>query len=160
MSFAPAGPVAHQVVRLVPFTFRRRVAWGDSDTARMVYTGRFLDFVMDAADAWWQAVTGYDWHALHVKLDRGGPAVHVDLDFTRAVYPGDELDCIVTLAKLGRSSVGVAVRGEVAGEMAFTANLVSAFVDAGAMKSTALPEAFRLQMEAYRQACEATTLQA
>lgn len=160
MTFTPAGKVAHQVVRLVPFTFRRRVAWGDSDSARMVYTGRFLDFVMDAADAWWQAVTGYDWHALHVQLDRGGPAVHVDLDFARAVHPGDELDCIVALGKVGRSSVAVAVRGEVSGQPAFTANLVSAFIDSRAMKSTPLPEAFRAQMEAYRQACEATTLQA
>jgi len=160
VSFTPAGAVAHQVVRLVPFTFRRRVAWGDSDTARMVYTGRFLDFVMDAVDAWWQAVTGYDWHALNVKLERGGPAVHVDLDFARAVYPGDELDCVVTLTRIGRSSVAVAVRGEVAGASAFSANLVSAFIDVSRMKSEALPEAFRAQMESYRQACEATTLQA
>jgi len=160
VTFTPAGKVAHQVVRLVPFTFRRRVAWGDSDSARMVYTGRFLDFVMDAADAWWQAVTGYDWHALHVKLDRGGPAVHVDLDFARAVHPGDELDCIVALSKLGRSSVAVAVRGEVAAQPAFTANLVSAFIDSRAMKSTPLPDAFRAQMESYRAACEATTLRA
>jgi len=160
MSFTPSGKVAHQVIRLVPFTFRRRVAWGDSDTARMVYTGRFLDFVMDACDAWWQAVAGHDWHALHTRLDRGAPAVHVDMDFARAVYPGDELDCVVRLAKVGTSSVALAVVGEVAGQACFTGNLVSAFIDPQAMKSVPVPAEFRAQMERYRAACEATTVQA
>ena len=160
MSFTPAGAVAHQVVRLVPFTFRRRIAWGDSDSGRIVYTGRFLDFVMDAVDAWWQAVTGYDWHALNVKLDRGGPAVHVDMDFARAIQPGDELDCIVTLGKLGTSSIAVAVAGVTAAGPCFRANLVSAFIDTLQLRSVPLPDAFRAQMEAYRQACEATTLPA
>jgi 4-hydroxybenzoyl-CoA thioesterase len=160
VSFTPVGAVAHQVVRLVPFTFRRRVAWGDSDSARMVYTGRFLDFAMDAADAWWQAVTGYDWHALHVKLDHGGPAVHVDLDFSRAVYPGDELDCVIRLGRLGRSTVAVAIQGEVAGAPCFTGNLVSAFIDAKAMKSVPLPDDFRRNMERYQRACDETTVRA
>jgi 4-hydroxybenzoyl-CoA thioesterase len=160
VSFTPAGKVAHQVVRLVPFTFRRRVAWGDSDTARIVYTARFLDFVMDACDAWWQAVTGYDWHALNVQLERGGPAVHVDMDFARAIRPGDELDCVVRLAKLGTSSVALAIAGETADGPCFSANLVSAFIDTTRMKSTPLPPGFRSRIEHYRQACEATTLQA
>jgi 4-hydroxybenzoyl-CoA thioesterase len=160
VSYVPAGKVAHQVVRLVPFTFRRRVAWGDSDTARMVYTGRFLDFVMDACDAWWQAVTGYDWHALNVDLERGTPAVHVDMDFSRAIYPGDELDCVVRLGRLGTSSVALAITGETAAGACFSANLVSAFIDTKQMKSTPLPPDFRQRIEHYRQACEATTLQA
>lgn len=153
MSFTPVGPVAHQVVRLVPFTFRRRIAWGDSDSARIVYTGRFLDFMMDAGDAWWQAVIGYDWHALHVKLGRGAPAVHVDLDFSSPVAPGDELDCIVTVGKLGGSSLGLVVAGEVAGRPCFTGNLVSAFVTADPLRGTPLPPAFRECVEAYQRAC-------
>jgi acyl-CoA thioesterase FadM len=143
----------HQMVRAVPFTFRRRIAWGDSDTGRIVYTGRFLDFVMDACDAWWQWVTGYDWHRLNVELERGGPAVHVDMDFFKPVIPGDELDCIVTVEKLGKSSLALAVKGETGNGPCFTATLVEAYIDTRITRATPIPEEFREKIERYQAAC-------
>jgi acyl-CoA thioesterase FadM len=37
-----------------PFIHRRRVKWGESDPARIAYTARFLDFAMDAIEAFLQ----------------------------------------------------------------------------------------------------------
>ena len=143
----------HQMVRAVPFTFRRRIAWGDSDTGRIVYTGRFLDFVMDACDAWWQWVVGYDWHRLNVELERGGPAVHVDMDFFKPVIPADELDCIVMVKKLGSSSLTLTVEGRTQNGPCFTATLVQAFIDTRVTRATPFPDEFRAKIEQYEADC-------
>jgi len=156
----PDRVLPRQVVRAVPFTFRRRIAWGDSDTGRIVYTGRFLDFVMDAADAWWQVLTGHDWHRMTVEHGHGLPAVHVDMDFTRVIEPGEELDCVVTVVRLGTSSFSLAVSGETANGQCFTATLVQAYMNTARRKAVPLPEHLRKLVEDYQQACRTATLPA
>ena len=53
--------------RKVPFTYRREIFWGDTDTARIVYTGKFADYILEAVEAWMRAYLGTDWF----RSDRG-----------------------------------------------------------------------------------------
>ena len=40
----------------VPFVHRRVPTWGETDGARIVYTVRFVDYAMDAIEAWFREV--------------------------------------------------------------------------------------------------------
>ena len=59
-----AAPVAEAkspvpgVVSLHPFVYRLKPRWGDTDIARIVYTGRIPDYGLMAIEAWAEARLG------------------------------------------------------------------------------------------------------
>ena len=137
----------------VPFTYRREIFWGDTDTALIVYTGRFLDYALEAIEAWFRATLGTDWYAMNVDLGLGTPYVHVDIDFISPLTPRDVLEVRVHVASIGRSSLGFSVAGYANGErLSFRGNLVSAFVNIKTMAKIAIPDEYRGRIEAYRDA--------
>lgn len=138
----------------VPFVLRRRVNWGDGDAARIVYTGRFVDFALEAADCWWEAVLGVNWYQLNVEHDRGTPLVAMRFDFERPLRPGDRVDLAVTVEKLGRSSLALRVDGaKVGGEHCFSGVLTEALTVPSRMKATAFPDDYRRRIEGYAREC-------
>ncbi len=97
-------------VSTVPYVQRRIVQWGECDPAGIVYTPRFLDFVLEAMEGWQRQVLGVDWTKLNSELAMGMPVVHAELDFHSPLRGGDELDLEVTVARLGRSSIAFGSR--------------------------------------------------
>ena len=60
------------------FLWERRVSFGDCDPARIAYTGRLPEFVLDAIDAFWEAhLEGDNWFRMNVDLGMGMPFVHL-----------------------------------------------------------------------------------
>ena len=141
----------------VPYRYTRRVQWGDADPALMAYTVRFLDFAMDAVDSWFRDVVGADWYRLNTEHGVGAPAVHVDLDFTAPLRPGDTLALTVLVVDVGRSSLALGVEGRVDGRAIYTGKLVHVFMDRETMRSTPIPALFREPIERYAEACKAST---
>lgn len=141
-----------------PFTYRREIFWGDTDTALIVYTGRFLDYALEAIEAWFRATLGTDWYAMNVDLGIGTPYVHVDIDFVSPLTPRDVLEVRVHVARVGKSSLGFSVAGYANGErLSFRGNLVSAFVNIRSMEKIPIPEDFRAKIVAYREAHDGET---
>src|SRR5687767_3262902 len=101
-----------------PFVHHRRVSWADTDAARIAYTGRFLDFAMEAIEAWWRERMGIDWYELNVDRGIGTPFVHVALDFRSPVTPRDTMAMTVMLTRLGGSSLRFAVIARVGDRLA------------------------------------------
>ena len=135
--------------RAFPFVHARRVRWGESDPARIVYTARFLDFAMDAIEAFFQDRLGAGFYELNLDHGIGTPFVHVELDFRSPLTPRDTLETEVRLVRLGGSSVTFAVAGRAGGRLAFEGKLVSAFVDitGATMKPVPIPPRFRALLE-------------
>ncbi len=133
-----------------PFIHRRRVRWGESDPARIAYTARFLDFCMDAIEAFYQDRLGVGFYELNVDHGIGTPFVHVALDFRSPLTPRDMLAVEVRLARLGASSLTFEVAGRVAERLAFSGKLVSAWVDGrgDTMRPIRVPDEFRAKLEA------------
>jgi 4-hydroxybenzoyl-CoA thioesterase len=137
----------------VPFTYRREIFWGDTDTALIVYTGRFLDYSLEAIEAWFRATLGIDWYAMNVDLGIGTPYVHVDIDFVSPLTPRDVLEVRVHVASIGRSSLGFTVTGYANGErLSFRGTMVSAFVNIKTMAKIPIPDEYRTKIVAYRDA--------
>lgn len=133
-----------------PFVHRRRVRWGESDPARIVYTPRFLDYAMEAIESFFLDRLDAAFFEFNADHGIGTPFVHVELDFRSPLTPRDTLETEVRLARLGGSSLTFAVRGRVAERVAYEGRLVCAFVaGSGAeIRPIPVPPAFRAKLEA------------
>ena len=131
------------------FVHTRRVTWGETDAARIAYTARFLDFAMEATEAWFRERLGLGWYEMNVDHGIGTPFVHARLDFRSPVTPRDTLSSTVRLVRLGGSSLRFALAGRADGgeRLVYEATLVCAFVDPAAMRPIPAPEQFRSALE-------------
>lgn len=138
----------------IPFVHRRVVNWGDTDAARIVYTGRFLDFALEAIEDWFRTVVGYGWYEMNVDLGVGTPFVKADIDFKAPLTPRDELRTTVLVERAGRSSMTFNVEGEREdGVRSFTGRLVCCAVATGEMKPVEIPADWRERIDRYVAAC-------
>jgi 4-hydroxybenzoyl-CoA thioesterase len=135
-----------------PFVHHRIVVWGDTDAAAIVFTGRFLDFMLEAIEALLRERIGADWYRMNVDEKIGTPFVSVGLDFKSPVTPREPLDIRVLVARVGRSSVTFAVRGSGAesGVLKFTGSATFVFVATADARPCDIPDGYRraLEMEA------------
>jgi 4-hydroxybenzoyl-CoA thioesterase len=135
------------------FVDRRKINWGDTDPAQQAFTGRFLDFVVEAVEHWFTAFFGYDWYDLNIELGYGTPFRQVELDFQDRLTPRDMLEIEVRVTKVGTSSVGISVAGygdskALGRRLCFTGRCTIVFVKLDRGKSAPIPDAFREKLEA------------
>ncbi len=128
----------------------RRIAWWDTDAARIAYTVRFPQFCMEAIEAWFIDRLGTDWYALN-ESGRGTPFVHLSIDFRSPLTPRDALATTVALARAGGSSLEFRVTGRASEEqLVFDGRFVCVFVatDGGAgHKPIPVPDEFRAAVD-------------
>jgi acyl-CoA thioesterase FadM len=131
--------------RKFPFVHARRVRWGEADPARIAYTARFLDFAMDAIEAFLLDRLGAGFYELNVDQAIGTPFVHVEIDFRSPLTPRDLLETEVRLARLGGGSLTFAVRGRVGERLAFEGKMICATADVSGpeMRPIRVPERIR-----------------
>lgn len=128
------------------FHHRIRVRWADCDPAKIAYTGRIPYFALEAIDAWWEEHTGEDWFEMNVDRDRGGPFVHLSLDFRSPVTPRHPLDLEVRLLRLGESSLRFSVKGLQDSVLCFEGEFVEVYVEAEAHKKMPIPDEMRQKL--------------
>ena len=141
----------------IPFTVRRRVNWGDTDTAEIAYTGRFVPFAIDTLEIWYEAVLGLNFYQLK-RNNMGNPAVSLHFDFHSPLVAGDRFDTAVFVERLGRSSIThrfemTKVDGPLVCTASFTAALVTD-VQTPAIKTLPFPNDWRARIEGYQRECE------
>jgi acyl-CoA thioesterase FadM len=129
----------------LPFVHRRTITWGDTDPARMAYTGRFPDFMLEAIEAWFRARLDTDWYRLNVDEGMGTPFVNLAMDFKSPVTPREAVDIAVRLARVGTSSLSFAVEAHGADtrRLCFTGTATCVFVDAKQLKPIPIPDKYR-----------------
>lgn len=143
-----------EVIADAPFVVRRFVKWGEIDFARVAYTGKFLDYILEASETWFKHLTGEHWTAFDIRHDISLPVVGCALDFHIALQPDDRLDLTVRLAHVGRSSHKLEIDGHNQhGELCFESTLSFATIDPESGTSVAMPDDLRARLDAYREAC-------
>ena len=139
----------------VPFVYQRQIHWGETDAAGIVYTGQFLDFMLEAVECWWREVVGLDWYKMNTELSMGTPMVSTHIDFKAPVYDGDLLDLSVTVEHLGGASIKHFTTGRGPdGSERFEGSLTGAIVNNKIMKAVRIPDDWRQTIEAYQAACK------
>ncbi len=143
--------------RDIPFTMRRRINWGDSDTAEIAYTGSFIPIAIDALEVWYEAVLGHTFYQLK-QQNMGNPAVSLHFDFHAPIVVGERLDIAIFVEKLGKSSIThrfemTKVGGPLVCTASFTAALVTD-VHTAKIKAHPFPDDWRQRIEGYVRECE------
>jgi acyl-CoA thioesterase FadM len=83
---------AEYVLSRTPFVVRRKARWNECDPAGIVYTGRYTDYLLDAARLYANQVAGGDMMALMREHRLTTPARSMSLEFSRSMFPGDVAD--------------------------------------------------------------------
>lgn len=131
-----------------PFVHEIRVAWGDCDPAKIVYTARIPWFALDAINAWWEHYTdGNGWYQMELDRNFGTPFVHMSLDFRAPITPRHRLMCEVWPVKLGDTSIEFHVDGRQDGVLCFEGRFVSVFMTADTFKRQSPPDDIRALVE-------------
>ena len=138
-----------------PLIYKRRPQWGDTDAAQIVYTGKIVDYVLEAIDHLMREVLEMPWFELNLDEQIGTPFVSVKYDIFAPLTPRSELECKVLVTKVGQSSVGfhVVIRNA-EGKRCVEAETVNVFVNNQTMTKIDIPPKYRERLEAYVAACE------
>jgi len=144
--------------RQAPFTYRREIFWGDTDTARIVYTGKFADFILEAVEAWMRAYLGTDWFVQTVEEGRGGPIVHLEIDFMSPLTPKDGLEVDVFIEKFGTAAITYSCVGYSSERrLSFRGKLVTVGYSYVEGRKQPLTEEMRQILRDYQDACGPAT---
>ena len=134
---------------LEPLNCNVTVGWGDCDPAQIAYTARIPEWALVAIEEWYRYCLQSDWYEINLKRGIGTPFVSLSCEFLSPITPEYPLDMSVFVSKLGRSSLSHEIHGSQNSVHCFSANTTAAFVDAGKMKSVAIPPNMRSNIENY-----------
>jgi len=146
------------MVKNTPYIHWRTILFGDTDAAGVVYTPRFSEYCMEAAEYWFREYVGIDWYQQSVQ-GLGTPVVHMELDFKAPLVGNDRLGVVVQVTKVGRTTVSLSMKGigdeKNAAEPAiiFTANFVFCFISAESRRPYEISGFQRDLIEAYHMTC-------
>ncbi|MEW5420523.1 acyl-CoA thioesterase [Amorphus sp. 3PC139-8] len=134
---------------LSTFVHPIKVRWADCDLATIAYTGRIPNFALEAIDAWWEAVVGFDWYRLSMDKGYSTPFVHMSIDFLSPVTPRSVLECAVRPLTVGDSSIRFEVVGRQAGVRCFAGEFVCVFIETGPFEKRPIVPEIRALIEAW-----------
>ena len=138
----------------VPFTIRRRILWGDSDPAGVVYTPRVFYYAMETVEEWLIAILGHDWMVLQDDFKIDTPTVKMGCEFMYPLRTGEYVDITLIIEKLGGSSISYVIDGfNGQKKHCFQVDQTSCFVDSEKFKPVRIMSEFRKKIEIYQAEC-------
>lgn len=151
----PLRATVEEIVSTRPLVIRRVVRWGECDPAGIVYTPRFLDYVVSAYEGFVSLMLDAPLHGAKAVLGVDFPARAVSLDFRSPLALEQSFDMLLRVGDLRRRSYDLHVRasrvlpGGGPGPLAFLARLTPVTVDPATRAAVALPVALRAAIAAY-----------
>ena len=134
-----------------PLTYdrRRTVEWGDSDPAAFINSPRAFDFAVECIEGYYRDVLGLSFVGLLEQRRMGAPVVHARCDFKATVRESDTVDLILSIDRLGTSSVTWHVDAFLDGKPVFEVWMVSSYIRLADGRPVPIPDDFYSRMEPY-----------
>jgi 4-hydroxybenzoyl-CoA thioesterase len=132
------------------FRARHLVRFSHCDPAGVVFYPRFFDLFSSTLEDWFQQ--GIDCPFGGEFMGRRNlrvPSLSIAAEFLRACRMGEFLDLDLWVARLGRSSIDLALEGSVAGEPRLRAAWKICVIDYTNFKSTPIPDDLRERMQRF-----------
>jgi 4-hydroxybenzoyl-CoA thioesterase len=137
-----------------PYTTRRRILWGDSDPAGVVYTPRVFHYAIETVEEWLIELLGHNWMSLQDEFKLDTPTVKMGCDFLYPLRTGDFVDITLKVGKLGRASISYIIDGFNSKNChCFKVDQISCFVDSINFKPIPISREFRDKIGAYQVGC-------
>lgn len=145
------------VRQAMPLVVRRRVKWGECDPAGVVYTVSFSEYVMAAAELFYEELLGTSPQRGKQEQGFGTPTRALSFDFRRSLWPDDVFDMTVGVTDIRQRSYVLDVTARTPeGEVVFVATLTPVCVARHERRAIDIPPLFRDKLARYRDACAET----
>jgi 4-hydroxybenzoyl-CoA thioesterase len=120
-----------------------KVRFGDVDAAGIAYFPSIFNMIHGVFEDLWEFHVGVPYADLITGQRLGFPLVNSNVDFKSPLRFGDCPRVVVTLDKLGRSSLALRYRFYQGQELALDAHMTTACIDMDHLKSCAIPDEYR-----------------
>ena len=138
----------------VPFVFHRKVAFGECDPARILFTPRAIGYSLEATEAWFDRVLGVTWgdlicrHGLEVRF------ITTECEYKQSLVAGQVVYLVVAIIATGEKTFLLSVAGELeSGGLCFQARLEIGFVDCKSGEFSSIPKRVRELLRGYWEQC-------
>lgn len=133
-----------------PFSYRRRVAFGDCDPARIYYTPRAFDYCVEAIGAWWESTLSVSWTDLLARRGLEVRFSRAEFEFLRPLTAGQRVEVRIRVPETGRTRLTFRATGAgESGEPHFRAILTAGLVDRTREGEVPVPAAERERIVRY-----------
>lgn len=140
------------IVSETPFVIRRRVKWGDCDPAGVVYTVTFGEYVISAAELFYERLLGTTPQCAKDEHGFGTPTRALTFDFHASLWPDETFDMTVSVEHIGERTYTLNITGSARGHSAFVAKLTPICVARGERRAIPIPAVMRDALLAYQTA--------
>ena len=131
------------------FTYRRKVDFGDCDSARIYFTPRALDYAVEAVEAWYEDVLGVSWPDLLHGHDLDVTFAWMGCEYFRPVIADQTVHVRVRATGIDRHAVTFSAAGEDdSGGAFFQATLVAQFSERRNRAPIPIPVHYHERIEA------------
>ena len=132
-----------------PFVIRRRARWSECDPAGVVYTGRFVDYLLSAVALFNEHMSGETVESVKKKLQIQTPCKGLSLVFDGALWPNNEFDMHVSVSAIRNSSFDIAVRAvRPNGESVFSGVVSPICIGMTERRAVPIPDELRARLQA------------
>jgi 4-hydroxybenzoyl-CoA thioesterase len=128
-----------------------RIRFAHCDPAGIVFFPQYLVLTNALVEDWFTQALAIDYaHMIGVRRV-GLPIVRLECDFSRPSRMGETITLALTVEKLGRRSVTIAIVGRSGEEARFSARQVLVFTSLDADRSTEIPDDIARALHAFAQ---------
>ena len=126
-----------------------RIRHGHTDPAGIVFYPRYYELISATIEDFFREALGMPFGDLHVRQRIGVPTVHIETTFFAPSYCDDEVEFALTVTKLGRTSMTLAIDASKDGEKRLHSEHVIANVALDEMRPQAFSPKLRAMLEDY-----------
>jgi len=136
------------------FTYTRTIAFGECDSARVLYTPRAVDFAVEAIESWFDEIVGVSWSELVTTHGLEATFLSMECDYLKPMTAGQTIRVQVRVVDCGADLLTVSAHAERApGELVFRVRFEICLTALADRAAVAIPAEFRENIRLYRLRC-------
>lgn len=137
---APAGAAAQS------FRSEHLIRFSHCDPGGIVHFPRFFNMIDAAIEDWFAQEIELPFDTMHMVRRFGFPIVHTQCEFFKPCLIGERLVLELSVARIGRASLDLALTGRIGGEERIRARNVRSMMSLETYLALAIPEELRVAM--------------
>ena len=128
------------------FGARFPIRFSHCDPGGIVHFPRFFDMINAAVEDWFASALDLRFDVMHMERRFGFPIVHTQCEFLKPCRIGEELVLELSVAKIGRASLDLALRGRIGGEDRIRARNLRSMMSLETYRALPIPDGLRAGM--------------
>jgi 4-hydroxybenzoyl-CoA thioesterase len=132
--------------RARPFPTEYLIRFSHCDPGGIVHFPRYFDMINAAVEDWFAQALGLPFDTMHMDRRFGFPIVHTQCEFYKPCRIGERLVLELTVARIGRASLDLTLRGRIGGEERLRARNVRSMMSLETYRALPIPDDLRAAM--------------